>query len=43
MIDSASKYVNRDLVNAEGCIETFPHKHGIDGSFAARLVRKQNV
>lgn len=42
-IDDASKYVNRELVNAEGCIETFPHKHGIDGSFSARLVRIQNV
>lgn len=42
-IDNASKYVNRDLVNPEGCIETFLHRHGIDGSFAARLVRKQNV
>lgn len=39
-IDSASKFVKHDLVNAEGCIETFPHKHNIDGSFAARLVRK---
>ncbi|MBL8016452.1 MAG: 16S rRNA (cytosine(967)-C(5))-methyltransferase RsmB, partial [Ignavibacteria bacterium] len=39
-IDNASKYVKHDLVNAEGCIETFPHKHNIDGSFAARLVRK---
>ena len=38
-IDNASKYVKGDLVNAEGCIETFPHKQGIDGSFAARLVR----
>ncbi|MGH2575981.1 MAG: 16S rRNA (cytosine(967)-C(5))-methyltransferase RsmB, partial [Ignavibacteria bacterium] len=38
-IDNASKYVNWDLVNEEGCIETFPHKHGIDGSFAVRLVR----
>lgn len=40
MIDNASKYVKADLVNAEGCIETFPHKHGIDGSFAARLIRR---
>ncbi|MCI0717358.1 MAG: 16S rRNA (cytosine(967)-C(5))-methyltransferase RsmB [Chlorobi bacterium] len=39
-IDDASKYVHKELVNADGCIETFPHKHGIDGSFAARLVRQ---
>lgn len=39
-IDNATQYVKSDLVNAEGCIETFPHKHNIDGSFAARLIRK---
>lgn len=43
MIDDASKYVNKELINSEGCIETFPHKHGIDGAFAARLVRKQEA
>jgi 16S rRNA (cytosine967-C5)-methyltransferase len=42
-IDNASAYVSKDLVNEEGCIETFPHKHGIDGSFAVRLVRKTDV
>ena len=42
-IDNASKYVNRDLVNEEGCIETFPHRNGIDGSFAARLMKKNDV
>lgn len=39
-IDNASKYVNKDLVNEDGCIETFPHRHGIDGSFAVRLVKQ---
>ena len=38
-IDNASQYVKAELVNAEGCIETFPHRHNIDGSFAARLIR----
>ena len=38
-IDDASKFVDRSLVNEHGCIETFPHRHGIDGSFAARLVK----
>lgn len=38
-IDNASQYVHPELVNSHGCIETFPHKHGMDGSFAARLVR----
>ena len=41
-IDNASKYINKDLVNEEGCIETFPHRHGIDGSFAVRLVKKSD-
>jgi 16S rRNA (cytosine967-C5)-methyltransferase len=39
-IDDASKYVNKELVNTEGCIETFPYKHNMDGSFAARLVKQ---
>ena len=42
-IDNASQYVNKDLVNEEGCIETFPHRNGIDGSFAARLVKKNDI
>ncbi len=39
-IDNASQYVKSELVNTEGCIETFPHRHNIDGSFAARLIKK---
>lgn len=39
VIENASKYVHPDVVNEEGCIETYPHRHGMDGSFAARLVR----
>jgi 16S rRNA (cytosine967-C5)-methyltransferase len=39
-IDDASKYVSKELVNEEGCIETFPHRQNIDGSFAARLVKE---
>lgn len=38
-IDNAEKYVKKELVGDKGCIETFPHKHNIDGAFAARLVR----
>lgn len=41
-LDDASKFVHKDLVNAEGCIETFPHRQGIDGSFSARLVKISN-
>jgi 16S rRNA (cytosine967-C5)-methyltransferase len=40
VIDDASRYISKDLVNSDGCIETFPHRHNIDGSFAVRLVKK---
>ena len=40
-LDNARNYVNSDLVNAEGCVETYPHRHAMDGSFAARLVRSE--
>ncbi len=40
VIDDASRYIGKDLVNGDGCIETFPHRHNIDGSFAVRLVKK---
>jgi 16S rRNA C967 or C1407 C5-methylase (RsmB/RsmF family) len=42
-IDDAAKFVRKDLVNADGCVETFPHIQGIDGSFSARLVKTGNV
>jgi 16S rRNA (cytosine967-C5)-methyltransferase len=42
-VDDASKYLSKDLVNDEGYIETFPHRHGVDGSFAARLVKKSGA
>lgn len=38
-IDDASQFVNKAVVTPQGFIETFPHRHHIDGSFAARLVR----
>jgi 16S rRNA (cytosine967-C5)-methyltransferase len=38
-VDDASQYMNKSLVTSEGFVETFPHHHHIDGSFAARLVR----
>ncbi|TLY28429.1 MAG: 16S rRNA (cytosine(967)-C(5))-methyltransferase RsmB [Ignavibacteria bacterium] len=37
-LDDASVFVNKSVV-ADGCVETFPHRHHLDGSFAARLVR----
>jgi 16S rRNA (cytosine967-C5)-methyltransferase len=39
-LDHAGQYLSKDLVTADGYIETFPHRHEMDGSFAARLVRK---
>jgi 16S rRNA (cytosine967-C5)-methyltransferase len=29
----------RELVDAEGALRTFPHRHGCDGFFAVRLVK----
>ena len=39
VLEGAGEFVPRDLVNAGWFVETFPHRHGMDGSFAARLVR----
>ena len=39
-IDQASKYVDEKIVSADGFIETFPHRNGIDGSFAIRLMKQ---
>ena len=41
-VDNAGASVSRDLVNAEGFVETFPHRHAMDGSFAARLVKSSD-
>ncbi|MBA4313599.1 MAG: 16S rRNA (cytosine(967)-C(5))-methyltransferase RsmB [Chlorobiaceae bacterium] len=41
-IEPANNFVNKSVVNAEGFIETMPHRHQIDGSFAARLRKKQS-
>jgi 16S rRNA (cytosine967-C5)-methyltransferase len=38
-LDNASAYIPEALVNNEGFVETFPHRHGLDGSFAARLIK----
>ncbi len=38
-LENAGDFVNHNLVNADGFVETFPHRQGMDGSFAARLVR----
>ena len=38
-IDPAGQYVHPDLVAPEGWLATLPHRHGMDGSFAVRLVK----
>ncbi len=38
-IEDAKKYVPGNVVNSKGWIETLPSVHGVDGSFAVRLVR----
>jgi 16S rRNA (cytosine967-C5)-methyltransferase len=38
-IDDARNYLPSDIVNGEGCMETYPHKHDMDGGFAVRLIK----
>uniref|UniRef100_A0A803QCF7 16S rRNA (cytosine(967)-C(5))-methyltransferase n=1 Tax=Cannabis sativa TaxID=3483 RepID=A0A803QCF7_CANSA len=38
-IESVEKYVPSDFVTSQGFYSSFPVKHSLDGSFAARLVR----
>ncbi|MGA9115410.1 MAG: 16S rRNA (cytosine(967)-C(5))-methyltransferase RsmB [Bacteroidota bacterium] len=39
--ENASRFVHPDLVSPDGCVETFPHRHFMDGTFAVRLIRKE--
>ncbi len=36
-LESAEAFVDHSFVSKEGFIETFPHRHDMDGSFAARI------
>jgi 16S rRNA (cytosine967-C5)-methyltransferase len=36
-LEDAGDFVSKDLVTQEGYVATFPHRHGMDGSFAVRL------
>ena len=38
-LDSAQGKFPDEILDVHGCIQTFPHKHKMDGAFAARLVR----
>ncbi len=42
IVESGAGFVSKDLLTAEGYVETFPHRHGMDGSFAARLRKKSD-
>lgn len=35
----AREALSNDLVDSNGCVQTLPHIHSVDGSFAAKLVR----
>ncbi len=37
----ASSTISREYVSPEGFVQTFPHIHDFDGSFAVKLVREQ--
>jgi len=39
-VDSAANYMDAKLVTDDGFMETYPHRHRMDGAFAARLVKK---
>lgn len=38
---NASNYFDKSLVAENGCIQTYPNVHGIDGAFAAKLKLKE--
>ncbi len=38
-LDDPRKFIHASLVTADGFVETYPHRHQMDGSFAARLVK----
>ena len=40
--EDAAAFVPRAVVNDAGEVETFPHRHHVDGSFAVRF-RKQTA
>lgn len=38
-IDDARNYLPSEVVTNGGYMETFPHKHDMDGGFAVRLIK----
>ncbi len=41
ILDDAARFVPPDFVSPDGDVVTLPHRHGMDGSFAARLVKSE--
>jgi 16S rRNA (cytosine967-C5)-methyltransferase len=42
-IEPANMFVHQNFVGSQGQVETFQHKHGMDGSFSVRLKKKQEA
>ncbi len=38
-LDRAADNFSKDLVDENGCIQTYPHIHQMDGAFAARIIK----
>jgi 16S rRNA (cytosine967-C5)-methyltransferase len=38
-LDDASKFVDKNIVDGNGCISSLPHRDRMDGAFSARLIR----
>lgn len=39
-LESAKDKFPDEILDENGCVQTLPHKHNLDGAFAAKLVRK---
>jgi len=40
-LDDASNFVDKRIVDENGCIQSLPHRDKMDGAFSARLIRKE--
>lgn len=40
VIDNANNYVPQQIVDGNGCVQTYPHLHQMDGAFSVKLIRK---
>ncbi len=40
-LQNASEYFTKEIVDENGCIQTLPHVHHMDGAFAAKLVKEE--